>query len=81
MKHFYVLRFALLITLFSAGGEDNHDLPPGSSYRAVTPMALTLRFKDGVSEIVPWVIDYEAFNDPNRNAFFRTKPEIEHRTS
>ncbi len=71
----------LLITLFSAGGANNHDLPTDSSYRSVTPMAMTLRFKDGASEIVPWVIDYEAFNDPNRNAFFRSKPEIEHKTS
>lgn len=71
----------LVITLFSAGGANNHDLPLDSSYRTVTPMALTLRFKDGVSEIVPWVIDYEAFNDPTRNAFFKTKPEIEHRVA
>ena len=33
----------LLITLFSAGGKENRDLPFGSSYRAVTPMGLTLR--------------------------------------
>ncbi|MBN2192805.1 MAG: metallophosphoesterase [Polyangiaceae bacterium] len=69
----------LVITLFSAGGLHNDDLPPDSSYRTVTPMAMTLRFKDGASEIVPWRIDYEAFNDPDRNAFFRSKPEIEHR--
>lgn len=69
----------LLITLFSAGGAGNDDLPADSSYRTVTPMAMTLRFKDGRSELVPWSIDYEAFNDPGRNAFFRSKPEIEHR--
>ena len=31
----------LLLNLFSAGGTHNADLPPNSSYRGVTPMALT----------------------------------------
>ncbi len=66
----------LLITLFSAGGHDNDDLPSDSGYRSVTPMAMTLRFKDGKSEITPWRIDYHAYNDPERNAFFKTTPEI-----
>jgi len=69
----------LVISLFSAGGEHNDDLPADSSYRSVTPMAMTLRFHGGPSEIVPWRIEYEAYNDPSRNAFFRSKPEIEHR--
>jgi hypothetical protein len=69
----------LLISLFSAGGNSNSDLPPDSSYRSVTPMALTLRYQDGESEIQPWPIEYEAFNDPRRNAFFKAAPEIEHR--
>jgi len=66
----------LLITLFSAGGHDNDDLPEDSGYRSVTPMAMTLRFKDGKSEISPWRIDYQSYNDPDRNAFFRAEPEL-----
>ncbi len=70
----------LLISLFSAGGANNEDLPPESSYRSVTPKAMTLRVKDGRSEIVPWKIEYEAFNSPKRNAFFREQAQIPHRT-
>jgi hypothetical protein len=69
----------LLITLFSAGGSDNKDLPPDSSYRSVTPMAMTVKFKDGKSEIIPWKIDYALYNAPERNKFFESRPEIEHR--
>jgi hypothetical protein len=71
----------LLITLFSAGGHDNEDLPEDSGYRSVTPMAMTLRFKDGKSSITPWRIDCSSYNDPDRNAFFRSQPEILHRAS
>lgn len=71
----------LLITLFSSGGESNADLPPESGYRSVTPMAMSVRFKDGQSEIVPWRIRYEDYNSPERNAFFRAEPEIQHRAS
>jgi hypothetical protein len=69
----------LLITLFSAGGTKNDDLPRESGYRTVTPMAMTIRHKDGQSEVVPWRVDYERYNDPERNAFFKIAPEIEHR--
>jgi uncharacterized tellurite resistance protein B-like protein len=68
----------LLITLFSAGGNDNKDLPPDSSYRSVTPMAMTVKYKDGKSEIIPWKIDYARYNSPETNKFFETRPEIEH---
>jgi hypothetical protein len=61
----------LLVTLFSAGGADNHDLPAQSSYRKVTPMALTLVYENGKSQITPWPIEYATYNDPKRNAFFR----------
>ena len=61
----------LLLSLFSAGGASNHDLPPRSNYRLVTPMALTLRHEDGQSRITPWEIDWATYNDPQRNAFFR----------
>jgi hypothetical protein len=69
----------LLISLFSAGGRTNADLPETSSYRAVVPKAMTLKFADGRAEIAPWELRYEAFNDPNRNAFFRQSPQIAHR--
>lgn len=60
-----------LLTLFSAGGKTNDDLPPSSNYREVTPMALTLRYKGGVSQLTPFVIEYERYNDPRYNSFFR----------
>lgn len=69
----------LLITLFSAGGMNNDDLPKESGYRTVTPMAMTIRHKDGKSEISPWKVDYTRWNDPEKNAFFKVAPEIEHR--
>lgn len=62
---------ATLLTLFSAGGATNEDLPPGASYRKVTPMALTIKHQAGVSELSPFVIDYARFNEPAYNAFFR----------
>jgi hypothetical protein len=68
-----------LITLFSAGGADNNDLPEESSYRTVTPMAATIRLEGGTAQITPWLIDYERFNDPRRNRFFASPPEIEHK--
>jgi hypothetical protein len=68
-----------LITLFSAGGADNNDLPPDSSYRTVTPMAATIRLEGGTAQVTPWLIDYKRFNDPKRNRFFASPPEIEHK--
>jgi hypothetical protein len=69
----------LLFNLFSAGGADNDDLPETSSYRTVTPMALTIHVEDGVSRVRPWPIDYRKFNDPQRNRFYARPPEIEHK--
>ncbi len=68
-----------LITLFSAGGADNNDLPADSSYRTVTPMAATIRLENGTASVTPWLIDYKRFNDPKRNRFFASPPEIEHK--
>lgn len=66
-----------LLNLFSAGGSDNADLPEESSYREVKPMALTIHISDtGASRIVPWAIDYKRYNDPTRNAFYASAPEI-----
>jgi hypothetical protein len=61
---------ARLLSLFSAGGATNADLPATSNYREVTPMALTIKWKDGMSEVTPFPIEYERFNDPRYNRFF-----------
>ena len=60
-------------------GADNDDLPESSSYRTVTPMACTIHVGAGTARVVPWVIDYKRWNDPARNKFFATAPEIEHK--
>jgi hypothetical protein len=70
---------ASLLSLFSAGGAENNDLPPDSSYRSVTPMAATIRVEGGNAAVTPWLIDYKRFNDPKRNRFFAAPPEIEHK--
>jgi hypothetical protein len=66
-----------LFTLFSAGGADNDDLPQDSNYRDVRPMALTITSKDGLVEATPWPIDYGRYQDPARNNFFSSEPEID----
>jgi len=68
-----------LCTLFSAGG-DNNDLPPDSSYRTVTPKALTIHIGPDGIRMEPFEIDYRTYNDPEYNAFFAAPMEIEHRT-
>jgi uncharacterized tellurite resistance protein B-like protein len=68
-----------LVNLFSAGGADNDDLPLESSYRTVTPMAATIKLEGGTAQVTPWPIDYKRYNDPRRNRFFASKPEIEHK--
>jgi hypothetical protein len=62
---------ATLYTLFSAGGATNLDLPETSNYREVTPMGLTIRWRDGVSRVTPFAIDWSRYNDPARNHFYR----------
>jgi hypothetical protein len=69
----------VLITLFSAGGRSNDDLPVGSSYRSVDPMAMTMTWTDGETSITPWRIEYQRYNNPDTNAFFKAPPELEHR--
>lgn len=66
-----------LFTLFSAGGAENDDLPPDSNYRDVRPMALSITSKDGLVEATPWAIDYARYQDPARNKFFSSEPEID----
>jgi hypothetical protein len=70
---------AQLFTLFSAGGTSNLDLPRDSSYHEVVPMALTIEHGPDGTKVLPWAPDYTSYNDPERNAFFRLPPEIEHR--
>jgi len=72
-KEVYSDSDARLLNLFSAGGETNNDLPVDSSYRDVTPMALTIRYRDGISQMTPFKIDYERYNDPEYNAFFKSR--------
>jgi hypothetical protein len=71
---------ARIFTLFSAGGRDNADLPAESTYREVTPMALTIASEaggaPGAVRVTPWAPDWASYNDPERNAFFRVPPEI-----
>jgi hypothetical protein len=69
-----------LLTVFSAGGAENADLPDTSTYREVTPMALTITHDGREARVVPWSPDWRSYNDPERNAFFKVAPEIEHRT-
>ena len=57
----------------------NGDLPSESTYRSVTPMALTIEHDGKESRITPWAPDFSSYNDPERNAFFKLPPEIEHR--
>jgi calcineurin-like phosphoesterase family protein len=71
----------VLITLFSAGGATNDDLPPRSGFRKVTPMALTITLQDGETQITPWKIDYETCNDPKYNSFFKDVPKLKHVTT
>jgi hypothetical protein len=66
----------LLITLFSAGGADNDDLPASSGYRSVSPMAMTMTVADGGMRITPWKIRYGEFNSPEYNNFFKAPPAI-----
>jgi hypothetical protein len=43
-------------------------------------MALTVHVEAGsTARVVPWEIDYRRFNDPKRNKFFASPPEIEHK--
>ncbi len=58
-----------LYTLFSAGGATNIDLPEDSNYREVTPRGLTIRWREGVSRVSTFEIDWARYNDPGHNGF------------
>jgi hypothetical protein len=76
---FYDLGDRLLLTVFSAGGATNADLPVESSYRAVTPMALSLQYGNGTPTATPWVINYEPFNYAPHNGLYHPQPVLEFR--
>ncbi len=65
-----------LLTVFSAGGVANDDLPEDSNYRDVRPMALTISRTGVETKVTPWAIDYRSYQDPARNAFFREDPAL-----
>ncbi|MCX5745475.1 MAG: metallophosphoesterase family protein [Proteobacteria bacterium] len=76
---FYDLGEQLLLTLFSAGGHGNADLPIESAYRAVTPMALTVQYGHGAPTATPWPIQYQSFNYAPHNGLYRPQPVLEFR--
>jgi hypothetical protein len=76
---FYDLGDRMLLTVFSAGGSQNADLPVESSYRGVTPMALTLQYGQGTPTATPWPIDYAPFNYEPHNGLYRAQPVLEFR--
>jgi hypothetical protein len=65
-----------LLTVFSAGGVANDDIPEDSNYRDVRPMALTIARTGDETTVTPWAIDYRAYQDPGRNAFFKVEPAL-----
>jgi hypothetical protein len=70
----------MLLNLFSSGGASNSDLPIDSSYRNVTPMALTMQsMVGGRLTATPWPLRYEPFNHEPHNGLYRQQPVLEYR--
>ncbi|MBX3160836.1 MAG: metallophosphoesterase [Deltaproteobacteria bacterium] len=76
---FYSLGEHTLVNLFSSGGADNDDLPFDSSYRRVTPMALSVQAGPGHVIATPWQLHYRAFNYAPHNGLYRRQPVLEYR--
>lgn len=74
---FYDLGEHMLLNVFSAGGSTNADLPEDSSYRAVTPMAITLQTIAGRITGTPWPLDYQPFNFAPHNGLYRPQQVLE----
>jgi Calcineurin-like phosphoesterase len=72
----YELEELQLLSLFSAGGAHNLDLPVGSAYRQTVPMAATLSVSGGHEILTPWEIDYVSCNAHFRNGFLRERWEL-----
>jgi Calcineurin-like phosphoesterase len=69
-----------LLSVFSAGGHDNRDLPVDAAYRRVTPMALTIQHgPGGTPHATPWPIQYGPFNHDAHNGLHRHQPLLEFR--
>jgi hypothetical protein len=70
---------ALLLNVFSAGGEHNDDLPPTSPYRRLSPAALTIVVDKNKMLATPWRIDYEPYVVPGGNHFYAPEryPELD----
>lgn len=70
-----------LLTVFSAGGATNNDLPEGSSYRGVSPKGLRVLVRsDGSTDFQPFALDWATYQDPSTNGFFARPMEILHRS-
>jgi len=69
-----------LVSLFSAGGATNADLPEDSSYRQTVPMAAVVRHEHGRQSILPWAIAWELCNAPHRNRLLWNPWELERRS-
>ena len=69
-----------VVTLCSAGGPDNKDLPEVCELRLVRPMAMSIRMTgglDGAQQMEVWPIDYAPYTVPERNGFYRELDEPE----
>lgn len=69
----------MLLNLFSSGGADNADLPIDSSYRTVTPMALSMQTMSGRLTATPWPLKYGPFNHEPHNGLYRHQPVLQYR--
>lgn len=76
---FFDLGEHMLITLFSSGGAENADLPEDSSYRGVTPMALSMLASQGKLAATPWPLRYQTFNYEPHNGLYRRQPVLDYR--
>ncbi len=75
----YDLGEHILITLFSSGGSDNSDLPIDSSYRQVTPMAMSILASQGKLAGTPFPLRYQPFNYEPHNGLYRRQPVLDYR--
>jgi len=71
----------MLSTLPFANRQDFDDAKRGFVGTIVVSCTVSdcLHHVNGTAQITPWLIDYERFNDPKRNRFFASPPEIEHK--
>ncbi len=75
----YDLGEHVLLSLFSSGGAENADLPLDSSYREVTPVALSMLAGGGQLTATPWPLRYQPFNYEPHNGLYRRQPVLDYR--